>query len=122
MLSYSVYKLMHLTGIIMTFVALGSVMSHVFTGGTKADNQWRKVAGMTHGVGLLLVLVAGFGMLARLGLSPAAGWVIAKLIIWLVLGGISAVIYKMGTKGQSLWYAVILLGVLAAYFAITKPF
>ena len=122
MIAYPVYKLIHLIGILMTFVALGSVMAHVLNGGTKETNQWRKAAGITHGIGLVLVLVGGFGMLARLGLSPAAGWVIAKLVIWLVLGGITSVIYKMGTRGQLLWYVVILLGALAAYLAISKPF
>lgn len=118
----AVYKLLHFIGIIMIFVALGSVMGHVLNGGTKQTNQWRKAAGITHGIGLVLMLVAGFGMLARLGLSPMAGWVIVKLVIWLVLGGITSVIYTMGTKGQAMWYVVILLGALAAYSAIIKPF
>ena len=122
MIAYPVYKLMHLIGIIMIFVALGSVMAHVFNGGTKETNQWRKAAGITHGLGLVLALVGGFGMLARLGLSPTAGWVMAKLVIWLVLGGITSVIYAMGTRGHILWYVVILLGALAAYLALTKPF
>jgi hypothetical protein len=67
--------------------------------------------------------VAGFGLLARVGISwPWPGWVFVKLIIWLVLGGVTGLIYKLGPTGKGLWYVVILLGVIAAYMAIFKPF
>lgn len=123
MLSYEVYKLIHLIGIIMIFVTLGGIMIHAFNGGTKADNHWRKAAGITHGVGLLFVLVGGFGLLARIGIQwPWPGWVFGKAVIWLLLGGISGVIYKLGVEGKGLWYVVILLGAIAASFAIFKPF
>ena len=42
--------------------------------------------------------------------------------VWRFFGGISAVLYKLGTRGQSLWYVVMLLGAVAAYLAIAKPF
>jgi len=123
MLSYEIYKLFHLFGIIMLFVSVGGVMLYALNGGTKADNTWRKTAAITHGIGLVFILVAGFGLLARVGISwPWPGWVFMKLIIWLVLGGITALIYKLGSRGKWLWYVVILLGVIAAYMAIFKPF
>jgi hypothetical protein len=53
---------------------------------------------------------------------PWPGWVFVKLIIWLVLGGVTGLIYKLSSRGQWLWYVVILLGVIAAYMAIFKPF
>lgn len=122
MIDYTVYKLIHFLGIIMIFVSLGGVMVHVFNGGAKADNAWRKPAGITHGIGLFLVLLGGFGMMARLGIHwPWPGWLVAKLAIWLVLGGITAVVYRLGAKGKSLWAGVVLLGAIAAYMAIMKP-
>jgi hypothetical protein len=123
MLSYEIYKLLHLFGIIMLFVSIGGVMLYALNGGTKADNTWRKTAAITHGIGLVFILVAGFGLLARVGISwPWPGWVFVKLIIWLVLGGVTGLIYKLGPTGKGLWYVVILLGVIAAYMAIFKPF
>jgi hypothetical protein len=123
MLSYEIYKLLHLFGIIMLFMSVGGVMLYALNGGTKADNTWRKTAAITHGIGLVFVLVAGFGLLARVGISwPWPGWVFVKLIIWLVLGGVTGLIYKLGPTGKGLWYVVILLGVIAAYMAIFKPF
>lgn len=123
MLSYEIYKLLHLFGIIMLFMSVGGVMLYALNGGTKADNTWRKTAAITHGIGLVFILVAGFGLLARVGISwPWPGWVFVKLIIWLVLGGVTGLIYKLGPTGKGLWYVVILLGVIAAYMAIFKPF
>ena len=46
----------------------------------------RKLAGMTHGIALLLILFTGFGMIAKLGLGFPL-WVWVKLVvIWLVIG------------------------------------
>jgi len=61
-------------------------------------------------------------MLARLQIHwPWPGWVIVKAIIWVVLGGFNVVVYRLGSRGQALWYILILLGVLAAYMAVMKP-
>lgn len=122
MIDYTVYKFVHFLGIIMIFVSLGGVMAHVFNGGVKADYVWRKPAGITHGIGLFLVLLGGFGMMARLGINwPWPGWLFAKLAIWLVLGGITGLVYRLGRSGKSLWAGVVLLGAIAAYMAIMKP-
>ena len=123
MFPYEVYKVMHFLGIFMIFVSVGGVMMYTLNGGAKADNSLRKMSGITHGIGLVLVLVGGFGMMARLSIPwPWPGWLYTKLVVWLVLGGITGLIYKLGTSGKGLWYVVILLGVIAAYMAIFKPF
>ena len=88
-----VYQFLHYAGILLVFTSLGAVALHVLSGGTKDSNPMRKLVAITHGVGLVLVLVAGFGMLARLGIHSMPGWVIAKLVIWLFLGGAIALLY-----------------------------
>ncbi|ETX04168.1 hypothetical protein [Candidatus Entotheonella palauensis] len=120
---YTFYKVIHLIGIFMIMISLGGVTTYALNGGDKAGNVFRKGLGITHGIGLVLVLVAGFGLLARIGVSwPWPGWVYIKVIIWLIFGGLSAVAYRMGSKGQGLWYVMIVLGGLAAYLAVYKPF
>ncbi len=118
---YEVYKILHLIGIFMVMISLGGVTTYAMNGGDKNDNRFRKALGITHGVGLLIVLVAGFGLLARLGIGWP-GWVFVKLIIWVIFGGFSAVAYRLGSKGQGLWYVLIVIGALAAYLAVMKPF
>jgi hypothetical protein len=122
MLAASVYKNMHLLGVFMVLVALGGVLLHHMLGGPR-DHPWRKPVAITHGIGLLLVLLGGFGMLARLGIHwPWPGWVFAKLVIWVILGGISALVARSRALAQPLWWVTIILAGLAAYLAINKPF
>jgi hypothetical protein len=120
---YEVYKIIHLVGIFMIMLSLGGVSAYAINGGDKVGNVFRKGLGITHGIGLVLVLVAGFGLLARIQISwPWPGWVYGKVIIWLLFGVLSAVAYRMGSKGKGLWYILILLGAIAVYLAVMKPF
>jgi uncharacterized membrane protein SirB2 len=121
-LSYTVYKVLHLLGIMLTITALGGLALHAANGGTRAESRTRGLATAVHGTGLLLVLVAGFGMLARLGASVSSGWVLVKLVIWLVLGVAAVLPYRRPQAARLLFVAVPLLAALAGIVALTKPF
>jgi len=125
-LSLEFYKLLHLLGIFSLLLSLGGISLHMMNGGTRQFPH-RKFIAILHGISLLLILVAGFGMLARLqSVNPPGGampgWVIAKLLIWLVLGGIPALFYRKPTLAKQLWFVVWILAVCAAYLALFKPF
>jgi hypothetical protein len=105
----------------MVFLAVGGFTLQVIGGATKETIVWRRAVSATHIVGILLLLVAGFGMLARTGL-PWGGWLYTKLGIWVIFGGIVGVIYRKPEWGRILWWVVLLLGFVAAYMAIYKPF
>jgi hypothetical protein len=77
-----------------------------------------------HGIGLFLVLLGGFGMLARLELVSGGlpGWVWAKLAIWLTLGGLMVLPYRRPQFARAVFLAVPTLGLIAALLALTKPF
>lgn len=123
MISYSIYKVIHLLGVLMVFLSLGGVTMHVINGGGK-DHAWRKPTAITHGVGLLLALVGGFGLLARLGVVHGGlpGWVLAKLGIWFVFAIMVGVVIRKKSLAKPLWFMTILLGGVAAYLAGSKPF
>lgn len=120
---YYVYKIMHLVGILMLFLGYGGVILYSINGGTKATNAWRKPVAITHGIGLVLALVGGFGLLAKIGISwPWPGWVIVKMVIWLLLAALVGVATRSAAAGKGLWWLLLLLGALAAYMAGVKPF
>jgi hypothetical protein len=123
LISYSVYKVIHLLGVFMVFLALGGVTMHSINGGGR-DHSWRKSIGVTHGIGLLLALIGGFGLLARIGVMHGAlpGWVIAKLGIWLVFALLVSVVIRKKSWAKTLWLVTIFLGGVAAYLAGSKPF
>jgi NADH:ubiquinone oxidoreductase subunit 6 (subunit J) len=120
---YAIYKVIHLLGIMMLFLSFGAMLNHAINGGTKETNRWGKAAAMTHGIGLLLALIGGFGLLAKLHLFwPMPGWAMLKILIWFILGGIISMIYKKPSSGKALWIVTLVLGLLAAYLANAKPF
>ena len=119
---YEIYKVLHLVGILMVFVALGGTAMHVASGGTKGG-PFHRTAMLTHGLGALLIFVAGFGLMARLGITGSwPAWVFIKLAIWLILGGLIGVIHRKPATAKALWWVILLLGAAAAFTAIQKPF
>lgn len=116
---HSIYKVLHLTGALMVFLSLGGTI--VRSRLAEKNDATKKLTGITNGVGLLLSLVAGFGMLAKLGIG-FEGWVMAKIIIWLIFGSLVAVINRKPEFSGQIWIVIIFLGVLAAYLGGVKPF
>ncbi len=64
-MSFAAYKVIHVLGVLFVFTSLGALMLASREGVERGNG--RKLAGLTHGIALLVVLVAGFGALARLG-------------------------------------------------------
>lgn len=122
MFSYEFYKNLHLLGIFMLFLSLGGLVAHRINGGQR-QSPWRRSIALTHGFGMTFVLIAGFGMMARLGVSwPYPGWIWLKFSIWLFFGGSMAFAYRMPATLKALWFTLLGLGGVAAFLAIYKPF
>ena len=123
MISYSIYKLLHYFGLFLLFSSLGGLFLHAINGGTKESNSARKLVAISHGVALFIVLLGGFGMLARLGevsgMLPT--WVILKLVIWLVMGAMLVIPYRAPALARPMWLLLPALGLLAAWIAVAKP-
>jgi uncharacterized membrane protein SirB2 len=122
-MSLFAYKTIHLFSVILTFTILGGLALHAANGGSRDSNTQRKLTGILHGVGLLLILVSGFGMLAKLGMGGGVpGWVWAKVAIWLIVGAAAATFKRgPGVARLVLWLLPVLGGV-AAWLALYKPF
>lgn len=121
-MSYQFYKIMHFLGLITLFFGLGGMLVAAFAR-VQLTKQARIMTFATHGVGLLLLLVGGFGMMARLGItSGMPGWLKGKLLIWALLGLAVSLIKRKGTIGWPIATLLLVLGTTAAIFAINKPF
>ena len=121
---YSVYKLMHFLGIFMLITALAVTSMHVLRGGSRTDNPYRRILGITHGVAVLLILTGGFGMLARLDVMQGGlpNWIYAKLVIWVALAAALVVPYRGPGYARALLIVVPLLAVVGGAVALYKPF
>lgn len=124
MISHAAYWYMHIFGIALLVMAIGGVALHAMSGGTKQASGGRGLAAASHGLGLLLILTAGFGMLARLGIVQGGlpGWVWAKLAVWAAIGGLFMVPYRKPTLARPVWFLTALLVLCAGWLAHAKPF
>jgi len=122
-MSYTFYKILHLAAVLGVFAALGAACLHAMNGGAREGTAGRGLVNALHGVGLLIALVGGFGLLARLNLATAwPGWVWAKLAIWLIAGVYVVVPYRRPALARPMLLALPLIGLAAAWLAIAKPF
>jgi hypothetical protein len=122
MIPILVYKNLHLIGVFMILMALGGLILHQINAIARGQ-AWRKPVAITHGIGMVLVLVSGFGMLAQSRIFwPWPGWVIGKILIWLIFGVLIAVIGRTPALAKPLWWITIALGAIAAYLALNQPF
>ena len=120
------YEIVHLIGIALTMAALGATALHALEGGTRRGPRARRALVALYGGGLFLVLLGGFGMLARLGIARAGiaafpGGLWAKLAVWATLGAVMLLPYRRPAWGMPMLLLAPLLIGLATYFALYKP-
>lgn len=121
-MSYEFYKILHITGVVAIFMGLGAMLLQAMTGGSPKFPQRRWVM-LFHGVGMLAVLVAGFGLMARSGVPQSEWplWIKGKFLVWLAAGGISAAILRINKRAKVMWFVVLLIAFSAIALAVLKP-
>jgi hypothetical protein len=110
-MDYTSYKIIHLIGISVLGLGVGGMMA----GGAN-----RKPFAICQGVGLLVMLVSGFGLLAKLklGYPPFA---IVKTVLWLVIGMLPLLFRKLKLPiGLSIVISLTLVGIMA-WLGVVKP-
>lgn len=121
-MSYEFYKVLHIIGAFGVLLALGGLALHMMNGGTR-EYPHRRFIMIAHGLTLLVSFVAGFGLLAKLGLvSGLPGWTLGKIGIWLLLGLIPAFFYRKPKLAKTLWFVTLALAGIATWLAVNKPF
>lgn len=118
-MSLAFYNVIHIVGIIMLFLGIGGAVVRSFL--AQDSSSLEKFVLINHGTGLMLILFAGFGQLAKLGM-PFDGWVIIKIIIWLFLGSLITLIKKKPDLKNVWWYGALIMGGFATYLGVYKPF
>jgi hypothetical protein len=123
MLSLAVYKTVHLISVMAVFLGLGAVSAQAVAKATGSPSSgMRKLSAALHGSALLLILVSGFGMLARLALTwPLPAWAWMKLLVWVFFGGALVAAKRSPKNWKFVWGALLVMGAWAAYLGIHKP-
>lgn len=117
------YKVLHVLGIMLLFASLGGMAMLGLRGGDDREiKPLRRVVMIGHGVALLVIFVAGFGLMARLGIMGGwPTWIYIKLALWLVLGGAVALLRRVPEMGRVWLFLLPLVGAAAAWVAFTHP-
>jgi hypothetical protein len=106
------YQILHVIGILLVFAGFGGLI---------AGGDGYRPAMKLHGIGLLIVLAAGFGMIAKLGYSYTSTWVIGKIVILLLLGFLPVLAKRRVLQPGVIVLLAIVLGGVAAHLVYTKP-
>lgn len=126
MFSHQLYNVVHIIGIVLAISALGGAVVLAMTGGSAPTHRpLRRLLAILHGAGVLLILIGGFGMLARLGGMHGGGfplWLWVKIGVWAVIAVALFIALRKATLARPLLLALPVLGGLATYMAIYKPF
>jgi len=110
-MSLSFYHLLHLLGLILVFIGFGAL----FTPDSRRAMKW-------HGIGLLISLISGFGMLAKLGIFKSMPtWVWAKIGLWLVLGFLPVLSRRGILPARMVVLLAAAIGVVLAWLGYLKP-
>ena len=107
----TVYKIIHLTGI--AALALG-------VGGMMAGGPNRKPFAILQGLALLVMLVSGFGLLAKqqLGYPPFA---IVKTVLWVVIGLMPVIVRRLKLPLVTAMLIALSLVAVMAWLGVMKP-
>jgi hypothetical protein len=110
-MSYTTYQIIHLIGLAAIAIGMGGMM---------ANGNNRKHFAIWQGVGLLVVLIAGFGMLAK-GKLGMPHFAIVKLILWVVLGVMPVTLRKLKAPVSAAILVFLTLVGILAWLGVTKP-
>lgn len=119
-MSLEIYKALHVAGLAMIMLAFGAMLI------LPKEAPRPRSTMIMHGIGVLVMIVAGFGMMARSDPPITApdnwsAWLILKMVIWLGIAALPTLI-RAGTVPRKLaWIVIVALAALAAWLAAAKP-
>ena len=125
-MSYTFYSFLHLISLLGLGLILGALWG-LYTN----ENYNRKIRSILlslHGLVMFFILLAGFGLIAKIKLDfPWPLWIYVKLALWFILGALPFLIKKSGKRFSSspnLYGAVLLfvflLFVIGVFFVKLK--
>lgn len=112
-----ILRVLHLLGVFSILASLAGLWGVAVSSKGPVERNRRVPLALFHGVGMAIVLLSGLAMAQGWPL-----WAIAKLGIWLALGGSMMVAKRRAHMGLILPIGWVAFAALAALLALTKPF
>jgi CDP-diglyceride synthetase len=109
-MSATIYHIIH----VFSLLVLTGYTFYAFA----APAETKKKVMMVTGVASLLVLISGFGLIARVYQNQFAAWMIVKLVCWLGLSALAGIGYRKRDKAcvfKLVALVLVFVAVLAVY-------
>jgi hypothetical protein len=110
-MDYTTYKIIHLVGIAALAIGVGGMMA---AGGD------RKIFSILQGVALLVMLVSGFGLLAKLHLG-FPHFAMVNTVLWVVIGFLPIIFRRLHVSIVSGIAIFLTLVGIMAWLGVVKP-
>ena len=110
-MSVTFYRTLHIFSLLLVFLAIGQMI-------TSKDKSY-KLPYMLHGIGVLLVLVAGFGMLAKLQIGFTA-WTYTKIATWIAIAAAPGLVKRAPFRKPLMSLIILAIGLFGVYTAVYK--
>jgi len=110
-MDYTTYKMIHVIGIAALALGMGGMM---------AGGENRRAFAILQGVALLVMLVSGFGLLAKLHLG-FPHFAMVKAVLWVVIGMLPMLLKRLKVPlAGAITIFLALVGVMA-WLGVLKP-
>ncbi|MBP9912521.1 MAG: SirB2 family protein [Opitutaceae bacterium] len=106
------YHLLHIFALLV-------LTAHTFMAFANPDPASRKQTLIITGIASLLMLVSGFGLLAKLYANHFSAWVIVKLVCWIGLSALAGIAYRrpqLRGKLALIALSLLLIALVMVYF------
>lgn len=113
-MSITVYHVLHVSAAFL-------LTAFTFMACATASIGKNKMLMMLTGILSLIMLVGGFGLVAKLH-TGFPGWLIVKIGAWLVLSGAAGMAYRKPAKAGTIGGAALLAIVVAVAMVYMRPF
>lgn len=122
MVSYEVYKFLHSCGFLGLIAAVASLSFYGIVD-NPVTHPLKKLVSIIHGAALVLILVSGFGLLARLGIVQGGFpfWIWIKLLVWAFFVFALLIVKKKPEYSKAIWSFTLVLFIVSAWVARFKP-
>ena len=111
-----IYKLFHLIGAFCLFLGFGGLLA---VGENRTNIN--KLVSALNGAGLLLLLVAGFGLQAKLHVGFPV-WLIVKIVLWIAMVFLFVYAKKGKIPTKAAVIISLLIGAVVTWLCLYKPF
>ncbi len=115
---YEFYKFLHFVGLFTLITMIGAVIYQTWSHGD-ATIKARRWLMIFHGIAVTIILVSGFGLMAKLGMmSGWPPWIWVKLATWTFVIVVPSLVMRIPATRKFMWWLFPII-LFATAFSVT---